>query len=74
MKLAMTMIHHEIQARGLKSRMLLQVHDELVFEVYKGELDQLKALVVDKMSNVVELSVPLEVQLGVGPSWDQAGH
>jgi DNA polymerase-1 len=74
MKLAMTMIHHEIQARGLKSRMLLQVHDELVFEVYRGELDQLKALVVDKMSNVVQLSVPLEVQLGVGPSWDQAGH
>lgn len=74
MKLAMTSIHSEIQSRGLKSRMLLQVHDELVFEVYKGELEQLKALVVDKMSNVVELSVPLDVQLGVGPSWDQAGH
>ena len=74
MKLAMTMIHHEIQTQGLKSRMLLQVHDELVFEVYKGELEQLKVLVVDKMSNVVELSVPLDVQLGIGPSWDQAGH
>jgi DNA polymerase I len=74
MKLAMTSIHQEIQALGLKSRMLLQVHDELVFEVYKGELEQLKAMVVEKMSKVVELSVPLEVQLGVGPSWDQAGH
>jgi DNA polymerase-1 len=74
MKLAMTSIHQEIQALGLKSRMLLQVHDELVFEVYKGELEQLQAMVVEKMSKVVELSVPLEVQLGVGPSWDQAGH
>jgi DNA polymerase-1 len=74
MKLAMTSIHQEIQTLGLKSRMLLQVHDELVFEVYKGELEQLKAMVVEKMSKVVELSVPLEVQLGVGPSWDQAGH
>lgn len=74
MKLAMTSIHQEIQTLGLKSRMLLQVHDELVFEVYKGELEQLQAMVVEKMSKVVELSVPLEVQLGVGPSWDQAGH
>jgi DNA polymerase-1 len=74
MKLAMTSIHQEIQTLGLKSRMLLQVHDELVFEVYKGELEQLKAMVVEEMSKVVELSVPLEVQLGVGPSWDQAGH
>jgi DNA polymerase-1 len=74
MKLAMTAIHHEIQVRGLKSRMLLQVHDELVFEVYKGELEALQGLVVEKMSNVVKLSVPLDVQLGIGPSWDQAGH
>ncbi len=74
MKLAMTKIDQAMQASGLKSQMLLQVHDELVFEVAPGELEALKALVIDKMSNVVELSVPLEVQIGVGSSWDAAGH
>ena len=74
MKLAMTKIDEAMQAAGLKSQMLLQVHDELVFEVAPGELETLKALVIDKMSNVVELSVPLEVQVGIGPSWDAAGH
>jgi DNA polymerase-1 len=74
MKLAMTSIDAKMQELDLKSRMLLQVHDELVFEVAKGELEQLKALVTERMGNVVELSVPLEVQLGVGKSWDQAGH
>jgi DNA polymerase-1 len=58
----------------LKSRLLLQVHDEFVFEVAAGELEALKALVTDEMSNVVELSVPLEVHIGVGASWDAAGH
>ena len=59
---------------GLKSKMLLQVHDELVFEVAKGEFEALKKLVVEKMSNVVKLSVPLDVQVGTGRSWDEAGH
>lgn len=74
MKMAMNSIHQEIISKKLKSRMLLQVHDELVFEVFAGELEQLKTLVVEKMSGIVKLSVPLDVQLGVGPSWDQAGH
>ena len=74
MKLAMNSIDQQIQLAGLKSRMLLQVHDELVFEVAKGELEQLKDLVTNQMEKVVELSVPLEVQLGVGKSWDQAAH
>lgn len=74
MKLAMTSIDSLMQEKGLKSRMLLQVHDELVFEVAPGELEQLKTLVTERMGNVVELSVPLEVQLGIGKSWDQAGH
>lgn len=74
MKLAMTSIDGKMQELGLKSRMLLQVHDELVFEVAAGELDQLKELVTEQMGNVVELSVPLEVQIGIGKSWDQAGH
>jgi DNA polymerase-1 len=74
MKLAMTQIDLRMQEQGLKSRMLLQVHDELVFEVATGELEELKQLVVERMSNVVELSVPLEVHLGIGKTWDQAGH
>ena len=74
MKLAMTRTANKMTEDGLKSRMLLQVHDELVFEVFAGELEQLKALVTEQMSNVVELSVPLEVHLGIGKSWDAAGH
>jgi DNA polymerase-1 len=74
MKLAMNAIHAEMKALGLSSKMLLQVHDELVFEVAKGELEVLKKLVVEKMSSVVELSVPLDVQVGTGRSWDEAGH
>ena len=74
MKLAMNAIHSEMASFGLKSQMLLQVHDELVFEVAKGELEALKQLVVEKMSNVVQLSVPLDVQVGTGRSWDEAGH
>ena len=74
MKLAMNQISEEIQKRGLKSRMLLQVHDELVFEVAAGELDTLRTLVEERMANVVELSVPLEVHVGIGVNWDEAGH
>jgi DNA polymerase I len=74
MKLAMNRISDDIQSQGLSSRMLLQVHDELVFEVAPGELDQLKALVVNHMSGVAELSVPFDVHVGVGKNWNQAGH
>ena len=74
MKLAMIRVQAAITDAGLRSRMLLQVHDELVFEVAPGELEQLKAIAVDCMSNVVKLSVPLEVHLGVGKTWDSAGH
>ena len=74
MKLAMVHIDAAMQHRGMKSRMLLQVHDELVFEVAPGELDAMKELVVEKMSNVMTLRVPLEVHVGVGETWDSAGH
>lgn len=74
MKLAMVHIDAAMQLRGFKSRMLLQVHDELVFEVAPGELDAMKELVTDKMSNVMTLRVPLEVHVGVGETWDSAGH
>jgi DNA polymerase-1 len=74
MKLAMTKIDSAMLAAGMKSQMLLQVHDELVFEVASGELEALQALVIENMSHVVDLSVPLEVQIGIGSSWDAAGH
>ena len=74
MKLAMNAIHVQMGVQGMKSRMLLQVHDELVFEVAKGELEALRQLVTEKMESVVKLSVPLDVQIGTGRSWDAAGH
>ena len=74
MKLAMNAIHVQMGLQEMKSRMLLQVHDELVFEVAKGELEALRQLVTEKMESVVKLSVPLDVQIGTGRSWDAAGH
>lgn len=74
MKLAMTKIFAEMKAANLASRMLLQVHDELVFEVAPNELEPLKELVVRNMNDVVALLVPLDVHVGIGHSWDSAGH
>src|SRR5258708_584178 len=68
-KLAMIQIDQELRSRKLKSRMLLQVHDELLFEVPAGELDLMRELVRDKMENVYPLNVPLLVEIGVGPNW-----
>ena len=58
----------------LASRMVLQVHDELLFEVAAGEREQLEALVRDKMGGAYPLDVPLEVSVGYGHSWDTAAH
>jgi DNA polymerase-1 len=74
MKLTMLQIDQKMAQASLKSEMLLQVHDELVFAVYPGELEQLRSLVVDTMQNVIQLSVPLEVHVGIGPNWELAGH
>ena len=68
-KLAMIQIDAELRARKLKSRMTLQVHDELVFEVPEREVETLRALVTEKMEGVCELKVPLKVDVGVGPNW-----
>ncbi len=72
LKLAMIRIDEDMA--GMKSRMLLQVHDELVFEVGEGELEALTAIVRNRMSGAAELSVPLDVQIGTGPNWDAAAH
>jgi DNA polymerase-1 len=68
-KIAMIHIDQELRSRKLKSRMLLQVHDELLFEVPADELDLMRQLVCEKMESVHPLSVPLLVELGVGPNW-----
>jgi DNA polymerase-1 len=68
-KLAMIRIDEELQARKLQSRMLLQVHDELLFEVPSSELETMRRLVQEKMESVHELKVPLLVEIGVGPNW-----
>jgi DNA polymerase-1 len=68
-KLAMIQIDSEIAKRKLKSRMTLQVHDELVFEAPKKEVETLRALVTEKMEGACELKVPLKVDVGVGPNW-----
>ena len=68
-KLAMIKIQTEIDLLGLQSRMLLQVHDELVFDVLKTELPMLKKLIKETMENVLDFTVPLVVDLDVGKSW-----
>jgi DNA polymerase-1 len=73
-KIAMLDVAEALAEAGLGSRMLLQVHDELLFEVADGEQDELERLVREKMGHAVDLAVPLEVSVGVGPSWNSAGH
>ncbi|WP_250558226.1 DNA polymerase I [Pseudonocardia lacus] len=73
-KVAMLNVHRALVAEGLRSRMLLQVHDELVLEVADGEREAVEALVRREMAGAAELSVPLEVSVGYGRSWDDAAH
>jgi DNA polymerase-1 len=74
MKLAMVEVQAEMDRQGLRSQLLLQVHDELVFAVAAGELEAMKQLAVEKMRGVTKLSVPLEVHVGIGSNWELAGH
>ncbi|MCZ4275459.1 DNA polymerase I [Rhodococcoides yunnanense] len=73
-KVAMIDVHKSLRESGLTSRMLLQVHDELVLEVVESERKEVEALVREKMSSAIDLSVPLEVSVGTGASWDRAAH
>ena len=68
-KLAMVSIHRRLAEEGLKSRMILQVHDELVFEVADDEIDAMKTLVTEEMRAALPLDVPIEVGLGVADNW-----
>jgi DNA polymerase-1 len=72
-KLAMINIARELERTGLKTRMLLQVHDELLFEVPENEMDQARTLVLNEMRNALTLGdVPVEVEAGTGTNWLEA--
>lgn len=71
-KIAMSNIHNEMMRNDMKSKMILQVHDELVFDVYKEELESLKEMVKDKMINALPLCIPIEVNLNTGSNWLEA--
>jgi DNA polymerase-1 len=71
-KIAMIKIHNRMEAGDWKAKMLLQVHDELVFDVPKTEVESLSAMVKEEMENAFSLDVPLVVDLGVGTNWLEA--
>jgi DNA polymerase-1 len=71
-KIAMINIHRELTGQNLKTRMLLQVHDELVFDLYEPEEKEMRALVEEKMKTAISLDVPIEVEIGVGETWLEA--
>ena len=73
-KIALLKVNHEIEKAKLKSRALLQVHDELIFEVMPGERESLEKIVLKEMSSAFKLRVPLDVNIGFGKSWDAAAH
>ena len=71
-KLAMIEIHEKLRSNNLKSKMLLQVHDELVFDAHKDELEELQVLIVNAMENAYSFEVPLKVDVGLGSDWLEA--
>jgi DNA polymerase-1 len=71
-KIAMINIQKEMKAGKLLSRMIMQVHDELVFEVHKDEKELMENMVRDKMENALKLNVPVVVEIGIGKNWDEA--
>lgn len=73
-KIAMLKVDKKIKELNLKSRLLLQVHDELILEVSPGEQEKLSAIIKEQMSSAFKLKVPLDVNIGVGRSWDLAAH
>jgi DNA polymerase-1 len=73
-KIAMLKVESEIKDKNLKSRLLLQVHDELILEVAPGEKEMIEEIVRNQMFNAYKLNVPLDVNVGFGKSWDLAAH
>lgn len=71
-KIAMVRVHRRLKEEGLKSELILQVHDELLIEAYKNEVDRVKAIMKEEMEGAVKMSVPLEVDIHVGETWYEA--
>ena len=71
-KIAMINIHKWMKEKNVKSKMIMQVHDELVFDVHKEEIEQMKTQIADMMQNAIKLEVPMEVGLGIGKNWLEA--
>jgi DNA polymerase-1 len=72
MKLAMVKVHARLQAERMRARMILTVHDELVFEAPEAELDKAREIVKSEMEGAYPLKVPLRVDIGVGENWKEA--
>jgi len=70
-KIAMINLYREMERRNLKSKMLLQIHDELLFEVPEKEVEEMKSLVTDIMSRAVELCVPVKIDIKLGRNWGE---
>jgi DNA polymerase-1 len=73
-KMAMIKIHEEFTKRNLRSKMIMQVHDELVFDAYKGEVELIKPIIIDCMQTAMILpnGVPADAEIGVGENWLEA--
>ncbi len=71
-KIAMVNVANELKLKQLRSRLILQVHDELILNVYKDELDLVKDIVKKEMENVLDLKVPLDVDISIGDTWYEA--
>ena len=71
-KMAMISIYDTMQKRGVKSRMILQIHDELIFDVCEDEIELMKELVEDGMQNIMKLKVPLIAEASIGKTWYEA--
>jgi len=71
-KLAMIQVQQSLEQKQLRSRLVLQVHDELVLEVPEDEIETIRGLLPEKMETVAKLRVPLIVDVGVGDNWDEA--
>jgi DNA polymerase-1 len=71
-KLAMIKIHRKLKSKKLKSKLIMQIHDELLLEVHKDEVDYITKMVIEYMRDAMKLDVPIEIDFGIGPSWYEA--
>ena len=71
-KIAMIDIFESFNNRNLQSKMIMQVHDELVFDVHKNEIEEVQKIVSDKMKNAIEIAVPIEIEMSNGDNWLEA--